>query len=116
FERDSNILLGRYNLDRIRHLPEAVDLIQSMLSFDPQQRPLCTEVLRHPFFWSDEKKLEFLQEVSDRVEFEKPDSPLRKALESQAARIVGKAWNRIIDPSLVDNLGKYRKYQYDSIR
>lgn len=157
YQRDAAILKGAYNLDRIRHLPEAVNLIQAMISIVPEQRwgvsvlvvhsrptdramprPSCAEILKHPFFWSDEAKLEvrrlpvnaravvraadevrswqFLQEMSDRVEVEKPESPIRTALECQAPRVVGRSWDRAIDPALLDNLGKYRKYNFGSIR
>lgn len=85
FERDANIQKSNYNLSLIAHLPEALDLVQAMLASEPHLRPSCSEILQHPFFWPDDRKLEFLQEISDRIEVEKPDSKLRVRLETQAS-------------------------------
>nr|DBA19328.1 TPA: hypothetical protein GDO54_015184 [Pyxicephalus adspersus] len=63
--RQGNILNGSYQLP---HLEEethekvvALDLIERMISSDPQLRPSAPCVLRHPFFWSREKQLQFFQ-------------------------------------------------------
>lgn len=39
----------------------ARDLIEQMLSMDPHWRPSAESVLKHPFFWSLEKELQFFQ-------------------------------------------------------
>jgi serine/threonine protein kinase len=39
----------------------AIDLIEQMLSMEPQRRPSAESVLKHPFFWSLEKQLQFFQ-------------------------------------------------------
>lgn len=39
----------------------ARDLIEQMLSMDPHKRPSAESVLKHPFFWSLEKELQFFQ-------------------------------------------------------
>lgn len=39
----------------------ARDLIEQMLSMEPQRRPSAESVLKHPFFWSLEKELQFFQ-------------------------------------------------------
>lgn len=39
----------------------ARDLIEQMLSVEPSRRPLAESVLKHPFFWSQEKELQFFQ-------------------------------------------------------
>lgn len=44
-----------------------------MLSMEPCKRPLAETVLKHPFFWSLEKELQFFQVsgfTSSQVEFE----------------------------------------------
>lgn len=46
------------------HLPDKViarELIAAMLSPEPQRRPTAPAVLVHPFFWSQEKQLQFFQ-------------------------------------------------------
>lgn len=44
----------------------ARDLIEQMLSMQPSRRPLADSVLKHPFFWSQEKELQFFQ-VSEKL-------------------------------------------------
>lgn len=39
----------------------ARDLIEQMLSVEPGKRPSAERVLKHPFFWSLEKELQFFQ-------------------------------------------------------
>ncbi|KAI1884104.1 hypothetical protein AGOR_G00222970 [Albula goreensis] len=64
-QRQANILLGAYSLDHLR--PDrhgdmvAADLIEQMLSMEPHRRPSAESVLEHPFFWSWEKQLYFLE-------------------------------------------------------
>ncbi len=37
------------------------DLIEQMISAEPESRPSAASVLKHPFFWSPEKQLQFFQ-------------------------------------------------------
>ncbi|XP_077973364.1 uncharacterized protein LOC144428262 [Styela clava] len=46
----------------------AIDLIASMLQRDPKTRPTMIEVLGHPFFWSDQRRLEFYGDVMKGME------------------------------------------------
>jgi len=39
-----------------------------MIKFNPDERYTIDDVLNHPYFWDDGKKLAFIQEVSDFVE------------------------------------------------
>lgn len=66
YERDTNVLKGTPNLRAIAHLPEATDLVSRLISSDPSRRPSSAQVLLHPFWWSREKRLLFLNDVSDR--------------------------------------------------
>jgi serine/threonine-protein kinase/endoribonuclease IRE1 len=66
YERDTNIIRGHCSLTALHKWPEAVNLLSAMLSKQPLQRPLMAGVLRHPFWWSDEQRLQFLVDVSDR--------------------------------------------------
>ncbi|GME97555.1 unnamed protein product [[Candida] boidinii] len=77
-----------------------------------------SKVLKHPYFWSVEKKLDFLLRVSDRFEVEKRDPPsdLLVALESVSNNVLGsKGWFAKFDNDFMDNLGKYRKYNTHKI-
>lgn len=39
----------------------AKDLIEMMISADPESRPSTASVLKHPFFWRPDKQLQFFQ-------------------------------------------------------
>ncbi|TMS23386.1 Serine/threonine-protein kinase/endoribonuclease IRE1 [Larimichthys crocea] len=63
--RQVNIMSGEYSLS---HFMEdihddviAQDLIEQMISTEPESRPSTACVLKHPFFWSPEKQLLFFQ-------------------------------------------------------
>lgn len=120
--KESNIIRGIYNLDAldeaIPHLAvEARDLITHMICRDPSKRPSAEEVCRHPLFWNHKEQLDFLLEVSDRFEIEPRDPPseLLMQLERDAPSVVGSNWQEQLDPLLLENLGKYRKYHGDRV-
>ncbi|KAK3303076.1 uncharacterized protein B0T15DRAFT_262743 [Chaetomium strumarium] len=116
FMREVNIRKGNYTLDRLDSLGdfafEARDLIKSMLSAKPRERPTAVEVMAHPFFWSYKRRLNFLCDVSDHFEKEPrdPPSPALAYLESHAEAVVKGDFLRQLPREFVDSLGKQRKY------
>ena len=115
FERESNILRGKYDLSRIAHLPEAHHLIERMLRLDPARRPTAAEVEQHPFFWNDKLRMDFLQELSDILEREEEGSRVLCALEAHAKRVVGAGWDRKLPVELIEDMAKYRRYKFQSL-
>lgn len=115
-ERESRIAQGTYDISTVDHFPEAQDLVTKCLQHDPADRPNVQEILTHPFFWDDTKKLHFLKDASDRMEIEDPAADIVLALEAEAQQTVGIDWSQTIDKFLVENLGKYRKYNFASVR
>ncbi|KAK9460527.1 uncharacterized protein V1516DRAFT_676940 [Lipomyces oligophaga] len=119
--REANIVKGEFSLDYLEALGyqgvEGRDLIERMLDRDPKNRPTAAEVMIHPFFWSNQKRLDFLLEVSDRFEIEPRDPPsiLLEELESEPQKVVYNDWYKRLDKSLIENLGKYRKYHTDKV-
>lgn len=122
FERESNIITGAVNLTGLQSDRIAVDLIAWMLDMDPLKRPSSKEVCQHLFFWSYAKRLEFLVEFSDRLEHEQPDAPIMLAVEAysinanSSTSIIGTRWDRRLDPLLLEDMKKFRKYDTSSIR
>ncbi|XP_035260126.1 serine/threonine-protein kinase/endoribonuclease IRE1 [Anguilla anguilla] len=118
--RQANILSGAYNLehfmDDLHDDVIARDLIESMISEDPQSRPSTACVLKHPFFWSPEKQLQFFQDVSDRIEKEPPDSPIVVSLETAGRAVVRTNWRMHISVPLQTDLRKFRTYKGNSVR
>lgn len=46
--------------------PEALNLVAAMVQQEPSQRPSMEAVLAHPLWWSEEQRLQFLVDISDR--------------------------------------------------
>lgn len=125
YERDANIIKNNYNLARLKRTIkdkslcfEATDLIRRMISSDPKSRPSSSAVLKHPFFWSKSKKLEFLLKVSDRFEAERrdPPSPLLLEFDKISTTVIpNHHWGSKFDGLFIDNLGRYRKYDMGKV-
>uniref|UniRef100_A0A8C9EVG7 Serine/threonine-protein kinase/endoribonuclease IRE1 n=1 Tax=Pavo cristatus TaxID=9049 RepID=A0A8C9EVG7_PAVCR len=119
-QRQANILLGAYSLEFLdagRHEDiVARDLIEQMINMDPQKRPSASCVLKHPFFWSLEKQLQFFQDVSDRIEKEALDGPIVKQLERGGREVVKMDWREHITVPLQTDLRKFRSYKGGSVR
>ncbi|XP_045568291.1 serine/threonine-protein kinase/endoribonuclease IRE1 isoform X2 [Salmo salar] len=118
--RQANILTGEYFLT---HFLEDVhddviarDLIERMISGDPESRPSTSSILKHPFFWSPDKQLQFFQDVSDRIEKEAPDGSLVVRLETAGRAVVRTNWRMHISVPLQTDLRKFRTYKGNSVR
>ncbi|KAL3514882.1 hypothetical protein ACH5RR_027599 [Cinchona calisaya] len=117
-ERDMNIVNNRKDLFLIENLPEATDLISSLLNRNPELRPKATQVMSHPLFWDSEMRLSFLRDASDRVELEdrEKESEILKALESIGNEALGGKWDEKMDTAFINDIGRYRRYKFDSVR
>ncbi|KAM3598819.1 uncharacterized protein V6R79_023021 [Siganus canaliculatus] len=119
-QRQANILLGSYSLDHLQNDKHgdivARDLIEQMLNMEPHRRPSAESVLKHPFFWSLEKELQFFQDVSDRIEKEPLDGPIVRQLERGGRAVVKGDWREHITVPLQTDLRKFRSYKGGSVR
>ncbi|KAI4900566.1 hypothetical protein NFI96_026756, partial [Prochilodus magdalenae] len=119
-QRQANILLGAYSLTLLepdRHEDiVAMNLIEQMLSMEPEKRPSAERVLKHPFFWTLEKQLQFFQDVSDRIEKEPLDGPIVRQLERGGRAVVKGDWREHITVPLQTDLRKFRSYKGGSVR
>lgn len=118
FVRDINIINNEKDLFLIEHMPEATDLISGLLDPNPDLRPKSMEVIQHPLFWNSEMRLSFLRDASDRVELEdrENESELLKALESIGRVALGGKWDEKMDHLFINDIGRYRRYKFDSVR
>ncbi len=57
-----------------------------------------------------------MKDASDRLESEEPTAEIVQTFEAQAAEVVGPDWGLRLDQFLIENLGKYRKYNYATLR
>uniref|UniRef100_W5K095 Serine/threonine-protein kinase/endoribonuclease IRE1 n=1 Tax=Astyanax mexicanus TaxID=7994 RepID=W5K095_ASTMX len=119
-QRQANILTGSYSLALLQ--PDkhedvvAVNLIEQMLSMESEKRPSAERVLKHPFFWTLEKELQFFQDVSDRIEKEPLDGPIVRQLERGGRAVVKGDWREHITVPLQTDLRKFRSYKGGSVR
>ncbi|KAF5323103.1 hypothetical protein D9611_009216 [Ephemerocybe angulata] len=122
FEREVNILKDNKSLDQLERFGEegmeACDLIESMLHPEASERPDTTSILLHPFFWDSGRRLNFLQDASDRFEImcRDPRDPKLVELENNAMTVVGGDWYSRLDKVFIENLGKFRKYDGKSVQ
>lgn len=71
--------------------------------------------INHPLFWSPELRLLFLRDTSDRIE-KTTETDLLNALESIGHQAFGGKWREKLDDGLVADVGRYRKYNFESTR
>lgn len=108
--------LNMNKLDLGTDTEEPMQLITAMLAHHPEDRPTAAQVKEHPFFWSHEKRLAFLCDMSDHFERETRDPPSLhlEVLESWATTVIPKDdFLKRLDQKFIDTLGKQRKYTGD---
>ena len=122
-KRQANILANDYDLSHLLGNEEisnidvlVLELVSDMISKDYVNRPTSLAILNHPLFWSDEKILSFLQDVSDRVEKLVITSDPLRGLEKNAKFVVRDDWSVHLHPEITNDLRKYRGYQGFSVR
>ncbi|KAI4999052.1 hypothetical protein ZWY2020_059742 [Hordeum vulgare] len=115
YEQDINIINGHFDLFVVDHIPEAVHLISLLLQPKPDERPTGDVSINHPLFWSPELRLLFLRDTSDRIE-KTTETDLLNALESIGHQAFGGKWREKLDDGLVADVGRYRKYNFESTR
>lgn len=115
YERDMNIINNHFDLFVVDHIPEAVHLISQLLQPKPEMRPTAVYVINHPLFWCPELRLLFLRDTSDRIE-KTTETDLINALESIGYEAFGGKWREKLDDGLVADMGRYRKYNFESTR
>jgi hypothetical protein len=51
-------------------MEEFEHLISMMVKQDPRLRSKAAKIINHVFFWSNDKKLKVIQEISDKLEYQ----------------------------------------------
>ena len=131
--RDLNIKENNFTTDGLRlHQYEfdADDLVMQMIKHDPKDRPDTFGVLRHPYFWDDTEKLDFLCVLSDcyereknsiidihdphasRTEEEERSLTELRALETLSRNVIGHSQDflKALPKSFISEMGRQRKY------
>ena len=63
-----------------------------MISHESEQRYTTKQILAHPLFWTKAKILQFLQDVSDRIEKIEPDDKIVLELERSSNTTLKNNW------------------------
>jgi serine/threonine-protein kinase/endoribonuclease IRE1 len=120
--REYNIKKEKSNLDRLLLGADSVEphrLIHWMLRPRPEDRPNALQVMNHPFFWDDQKRLDFLCDCSDHWEREPRDPPSDHlaVLEEYSEDVLDHRRNFLakLDQGFINSLGKQRKYTGDKM-
>jgi serine/threonine-protein kinase/endoribonuclease IRE1 len=116
-EREMNIVKNKVSFKDINDLL-LVDLLKKMLEPNSSKRISAKDALKHHYFWSDKRKLDFLCDVSDQLGKEK-NSEVGTKLELKKRHIYQSedpwiTWDKFLDEVIVKNLSKFRKYDYSS--
>nr|XP_033465755.1 uncharacterized protein LOC117246125 isoform X2 [Epinephelus lanceolatus] len=115
---ENNIDEGRYSLDHVQDVV-AKDLIEGMIHEEPKNRPKVEECLSHPFFWTSERKVEYLIKSGNRKEVENcrnADQELISSLEKCAEDGSFKQWKDQFPPQLVQKMdGKKKPYPANTL-
>lgn len=106
-ETESNIAEGRYDLSELASMYEAQHLVKAMIQKDPTRRPSIEQVLTHPFFWTNAKRLQAIEELSDALATRD-----QERLEEQFAThlVRGSPWLDRLDQPMLADLQSHRNY------
>jgi serine/threonine-protein kinase/endoribonuclease IRE1 len=128
YEREANIMRNKPYTEPLKNLSEdAYNLVTAMINRDPKARPTAKQVCFHPFFWTPQQRLSFLCDVSDRLESSETGQSTAVSsvlalvgnslvIERNAAQVVGMAWDKELDPDLINNVSRFRTYDPSSVR
>ncbi|KAI4808200.1 hypothetical protein KUCAC02_000265 [Chaenocephalus aceratus] len=113
---ENNIDEGLYTLEHVQDVL-AKDLIEWMIDAEPKKRPKVEECLRHPFFWTPDRRIEYLRKMGNRKEAENcrnADKELISSLEKCAGSF--KQWKDKFPPELLQKMdGKKKCYPENTL-
>ncbi|XP_060730387.1 uncharacterized protein LOC132848569 [Tachysurus vachellii] len=115
---ECNILDGKYSLEDVED-ELAKDLVKWMISHEPKDRPKVEETLRHPFFWPNKDKLDYLDKLGNEKEVENCRNAAPDLLSAIEAVTAGKSfldWKTKLPAELVQKLdGRKKTYPENTL-
>ncbi|CAI5668637.1 unnamed protein product [Oreochromis niloticus] len=112
YECEFKIYHGIYSLDDVQDVV-AKDLIEWMINKEPKDRPKVEECLNHPFFWTSEKKTQYLRKIGNRGEvakYREAEQELIDSLEKRAVDESYKPWKNKFPQELVQKMEGKKLY------
>ena len=99
---------------------EGKDVLAHLLSLDSKDRPYASDVLKHPFFWSDDKKVRFICAVANQSEigtfggWGTSPSPVELEIENNLASMFHSSWDSIFPTVYTEMTSSSRGRRYDT--
>lgn len=124
-DKPHKILKGHFTMEKTElNVSEeravlATNLIRAMILPNPEHRPPIATILKFPFFWAKVEQLQFLQDVSDRIDKEGNESGIVRRVEEFHAKqkIFGNfGWKDCLSRELKEDLDAHRPYKEKSVR
>uniref|UniRef100_A0A8C6UL61 Uncharacterized protein n=1 Tax=Neogobius melanostomus TaxID=47308 RepID=A0A8C6UL61_9GOBI len=106
---EGNIFHGKYNLKHVEDVV-AKDLIEWMINKEPKNRPSVEQCLRHPFFWTKHKRVEYLRNFGNRDEIKNCRNAEDEFISAVEQYLVGgshKDWKTKFPAELVEEMDNY---------
>ena len=106
----------------MRHLsgnPLAQHLVASLVALKYETRWSAKAAIYHPLWWPGDRLVNFVKEVSNRLELEdrSEDLSLLRSFEKVGFVVFGGIpWDRKMHKVFLENLGQRRKYNFHSLR
>ena len=97
---------------------EAKDMLAHLLSHESKDRPKASDMLKHPFFWSEDKKVRFLCSVANQSEigtFGKlgsSPSPVELEIENNLASMFNPSWDALFPAVYTEMASSSRARRY----
>jgi len=124
YSLNARIWSGTTNMDPIRHMPEAYDMISCMIVGDKDKRPHVQFLLDwHPYFWPQQRRFGFICAVgNDDAVVRKtscankvlPPSLLRVLIPASRQKDVKQDWSVSIDTAVWEQYSSERHYDTTS--
>jgi len=99
---------------------EGKDVLAHLLSHESEGRPIASDMLRHPFFWSEDKKIRFVCAVANQSEigtFRKcgtSPSPVELEIEKNLASMFHPSWDSLFPALYAEMTSSPRGRRYDT--
>ncbi|KAM0674733.1 Serine/threonine-protein kinase/endoribonuclease IRE1 [Gurleya vavrai] len=109
---EKNILKGVFRLSFIAD-GTLLDLITNCIKYNYKERLSIDDVVNHVYFWSNEKKFNFLANLSDFLEFKSEESKkVNNRLERNKKKVFINKWNNYIDQEVIEEMQEHRYYNF----
>ncbi|KAM6949268.1 uncharacterized protein FYW47_015673 [Aplochiton taeniatus] len=118
FECEYNIHKEKYNLEHVQD-EVATDLIEKMINGEPKKRPTLNDCLAHPYFWTNDRKVDYLKKIGNEKEAEncrKADKDLVDDFDRCTEGRSFTQWKIKLPSDLVEKLeGKKKSYPENTL-